>query len=167
MSNRDERAQEKRTKQWSGGWLEALTKASRATLSTILGPAKYKKLVALTRDGIPSAIRGAAWKSLIGNKLALSQSLFEIYKQQAQRMVAGLHVPDVEARGVPAFCTTDDGGRLGKYHTFSMIDNDISRTFDELTFFAKAPMWRAQLQHILRCFVLYRCVRSCTYNVIR
>lgn len=109
----------------------------------------FSKAVKLAADGIPTNIRGEIWKALVGNPLCITRSLFEVYKAQAK----------AQGESISTSVVTEAGAKIGKYHSFALIERDMFRTFDELQFLHGDARYRSDLRNILEAFVLYRCVQ--------
>eukprot|EP00467_Chlorarachnion_reptans_P004445 CAMPEP_0114525526 /NCGR_PEP_ID=MMETSP0109-20121206/22480_1 /TAXON_ID=29199 /ORGANISM="Chlorarachnion reptans, Strain CCCM449" /LENGTH=486 /DNA_ID=CAMNT_0001707131 /DNA_START=121 /DNA_END=1581 /DNA_ORIENTATION=+ len=140
----DERevAEGKRKKEW----ITILDKnPSRANMST-------SRVNKLCWKGIPSSIRGRAWKAIIGNELKITPELFKINlrrgKRQWERQVVK---PSKEPAG--RHLEADDDSRED---SMRIIQADIPRTFPQLKFFHKGGTHHEPLMEVLQSYVCYR-----------
>jgi len=99
--------------------------------------------------GIPSSIRGKAWKAIIGDELKITPELFGINLKRGQK----LWEEQVTSKKVMPLDREDE---MSREDSMRIIQADIPRTFPQLKFFhPEGPMHEPLLQ-ILQAYVCYR-----------
>lgn len=93
-----------------------------------------KKTRALFMEGIPPRVRGAVWKTVIGNHVGMSKELFEIYDRHA-RQERDMNVENSASR---------------------LIDVDLPRTFPSSLFFSRTGPFYQQTMDVLAAWAQYR-----------
>ena len=93
-----------------------------------------KKTRALFMEGIPPRVRGAVWKTVIGNHVGMSKELFEIYDRHA-RQERDMNVENSASR---------------------LIDVDLPRTFPSSLFFNRTGPFYQQTMDVLAAWAQYR-----------
>lgn len=132
---------------------------------------KSKHVAQLCSRGIPPAVRGRVWATMIGNPLMITQELYEITASRAREMSrrqqaakeaqSQAAVADVEAQaqrqpgtGSGASEHRPSWGDLfeGKEKSMQLLDQDLPRTFPEYAFFHTSGM----LREVLQTYVVFR-----------
>lgn len=93
-----------------------------------------KKTRALFIEGIPPRVRGAVWKTVIGNHVGMSKELFEIYDRHA-RQERDMNIENSASR---------------------LIDVDLPRTFPSSLFFNRTGPLYQQTMDVLAAWAQYQ-----------
>lgn len=117
------------------------------------------RCIKLAWHGIPSSIRGDAWKFIIGNQLNITEDLFWIMMGRAQE-VKELKMMKEKQRQAELDADPDSISSstptANKEESVALIDTDVSRTFQELKFFHGGGPLQGPLFQILEAYGCYR-----------
>jgi len=104
-----------------------------------------RKVKELCWSGVPPYMRKTVWPLLIGNKMGISEELFEIHGGRA-----------FEVRRNASGATLDDANSANKEQSVLLIPVDIGRTFPLLGFFQEEGPQHEELRHVLEAYVCLR-----------
>jgi len=131
------------------------------------------RVIALWREGIPSAVRGKVWMLAIGNKSSITPELFKICTQKAKSIKAILtkistlkakvNSPNIPPAKEDIEELEKTKAELAKHEqpdsrerSISGIQYDLPRTFPELGFFKQGGGFYEELEQVLEAFVVSR-----------
>lgn len=131
------------------------------------------RVIALWREGIPSAVRGKVWMLAIGNKSSITLELFNICTQKAKtikNILTKISSLNTKINRPNSDATKEDTEELekakkelekyeqpdSKERSISGIQYDLPRTFPELGFFKQGGGFYEDLEQVLEAFVVNR-----------